>query len=284
MAVAPNPLNPSSPSTPAYGTLEGASSVRQALGRLRTLISLGLAISVLAFVEGYLSWGGFYTALERIGRNALSLTWWDGVQIALVVALAVAIVVLAIVAFVTAIRGLLVWRRGVLKMVQSAPELGAAHVASCRQAREEHSLTLWLFLVYVFVAVAVSAGIAGTAATAGTSIPSWLTSLASGLATGGVLVAIYYYGASHLSSLLGAVATPSEASLLRRGTTRMVAGALVGVLAALSAYSWWFGVIGIVSLAIILVGVGDLVVAYDSWLSARRGPPAPFPGGRAAPA
>ncbi len=270
---------------PPGSSATGARTLRTALGRLERLVSIAIAVAVLAIVEAYLTWTGVFGKLPQPGA-ALNLSWSDGLLVGLAVAAAVAIAVLVIIAIVTAVLGLISWRRGVLAMVAASAELGPAQVESCSKARRDHSLTLWMFLVFVLVAIVVAATFAGVnsslAVVGLATMPGTVSSIATALATGAVLVAVYYYGTRHLVELLAATATEAERTLLNRGRNRMIAGALVGLGAAFSSLSWGFDVLGVVSLAVILPGVRDLARAYDLWLVDH---PAPAPGlWRAGPA
>ncbi len=253
--------------------MAGATTLRSALGRLRAVTWMALVTSVLVLVESYLVEIGTFGKIPQPG-GSFSVDWITGVQIGVGIALGVTIAILVVVMIVFGVLGLIAWRRGVLGMTSAAPEMGPAHAAACLQARRDHSVTLWLFLVFVLAAIVVSATFAGV-----NGILSWLGaggfegavgSAASGLATGAVLVLIYYYGTRHLSELLGAIATPNERALLEGGSSLMVAGAIVGLGAAFSSFFWAFNVFSVLSLAVILPGVGNLCRAYDLWLAEHR--------------
>ncbi len=279
----------SAAATPMFpsGSVAGAAIVRSALGRLRTLVSLALAVSVLVLVEGYLSSLGVFGKVPGVG-GPFNLDWITAVQIGVGIAVGVSIGVLVVIALVFAILGLLAWRRGVLAMVSAGAEMGPAQESSCQTARRDHRTTLWLFLVLVLAAIVVSvafAGVNGAMSWLGIgAVPGVVGSVATSLATGAVLVLIYYYGARHLSELLLAVASPTERSLLGRGSSWMVVGAIVGLGAAFSPVSWAFNGFVVISLAMILPGVGNLCRAYDLWLAERHAvwKPAPTAGTTAA--
>lgn len=257
-------------------TATGVVTLRSALGRLQTLASIALAISVLVLVETYLSWSGLFGKIPRPGAP-FDLSWTVGVQIGIAVAAAVAIGVLVVIAVILAILGLLAWRRGVLAVVAASAEFGPSHVEACARARKDHGMTLWMVLGIVLAAIVVSiifAGVNGTLAVVGVgTLPGVVGSIVTGLATGIVLVAVYYYGTRHLVGLLSVVSTPAEHTLLERGRTLMLAGAVVGVGAAFSSASWAFDVFSVASLAIIVAGTRDLVRAYDLWLAEHLRPP-----------
>lgn len=265
------------PSVAPGSTAVGATTLRRALRRLETLASIAITVAVLALVENYLSWSGVFGKIPTPG-SPFDVSWTVGVQIGVAIALAVVIAILVIIAIVTAILGFLAWRQGVLAMVAASAEYGPSHVEACRRARTDHSRTLWMILGIVLAAIAVSiafAGINGAFFLIGVgTIPGVVGSVATNLATGAVLVAVYFFGTRHLIELLSAVATPTENTLLFRGRTRMLAGAVVGLGAAFAPVSWGFGVFAIVSLAMILPGVRDMVRAYDLWLAAHHGAPA----------
>lgn len=260
-------------------TTAGIATMRRALGRLSTLISLGLAVSVLVFAESFLSWAGTFGTIDRIGAGPFSVDWVTGVEIAVAVALAVAIAVLIVLMIVNAIVGLIAWRRGVRSVVEGAPELGTAHVLAVARAREDGSTTLWLFLLFVLAAIVVSATFAGLNQALGFShvatLPAVVGSVLTGLASSGVLVGIYYYGGRHVTGLLRAVASPTELSRFATGRSRMFWGAVVGLGAAFSSWFWPLGVFAIASLAVILPGVLEIRGAYDLWLSGERAAPGP---------
>jgi hypothetical protein len=278
----PFPVSPP-PFVPPGSTAAGARTVRAALGKLHSLASIALAIAVLALVEAYFTWSGIFGKIPAAG-TPWNLSWTVSLQLAIAVAFGIAIAVLVIIAIVTAILGLVSWRRGVLAMVAASSEFGPAQVEACRTARRDHSVTLWLFLGIVIAAIVASVaflGVNGSLALAGIgSLPGSIGTVATALATGSVLVAIYYFGTRHLVELLSAVATATERSLLERGRIRMIAGAIVGLGAAFSTVSWAFDVFGIVSLAMIIPGVRDLGRAYDLWLTehAVGFPPVRAPG------
>lgn len=263
-----------SPAGLVHGTAWGASTVRKALSRFETLLALALGVSVLALVETYL------TNMDLIPTTLPSLTtpvsewatraWAFGVQAG--VGLAIAVLVIA--AIVVAISGLIAWRRGVLAMAASSAEYGPSQVEAAGRARADHATTLWLFLAWVLVGVVVVAIVAsvnyGLDRSGRSLIPDWVGSVANGLATSSVLVAIYYYGGRHLSGLLFAISAPSGRRELARGRNWLVGGALVGVVAALSPLSFWFGVAAVASLALLLTGAHSLHRGYELWLAGER--------------
>lgn len=258
-------------------TANGARTVRKAIGRLERLASIGFVVSMLATIEAYLAWSGVFGKIPRPGEP-FDLAWNVSLQIGIGVALAVIIAVLVIIAVITAILGLVVWRRGVAAMVEAAPEYGTAHTDAVRRARQHQRTTLWLFLAMILAAMIVGiafAGVNGSLSLLGVgALPGVVGSVAVGVATGLVLVAIYYFGALHLKELLGGIATPTEDGLLDRGRSRMVLGALVGVASAFGAAFWGFDLFGVISIGIILTGVTDLARAYDLWIGEHA--PAPI--------
>lgn len=270
MSTPTPPLNAWPSVVPPGSTVAGARTVRQALGRFRTILALSVATSILLLVESYLTAIGVFDRIPAPG-SPFSVSWVLGLQIGVAVAVGVAVAILVIITFVLVILGAIAWRRGVLSVVAAAPEFGAAQVESCRQARRDHSTTLWLFLVLVLVAIVVSvafAGVNGTLSVLGVgTLPGSVGSVATSLATSSVLVAIYYYGARHLAGLVSTVASPAQSTLLARGRDRVLYGALIGLVAAFSPYSWVFNAAAIVSVILILTGVQMLARAYDLWIS-----------------
>jgi hypothetical protein len=269
---------PSSPAAPTGGTVTGAAAVRRALGRLRAIAALALAISALVVIESYLASIGVFGKIPKPGAP-FNVSWITGLQIGLGIATGIVIGILVLLCVVFGLIGFLAWRRGVLKMVASAPEIGPAQVNACRQARRDLRATLWLFVVFVLVAILVSvafAGLNGTLFVLGlVTLPGALGTIATEFATGVVLIGIYYFGTRHLVGLLNTIASPTERSLLERGRSLMIAGAVLGLGAAFSAAFWAFSVFAVLSIALILPGVGYLVQAYDLWLSEHRFAPIP---------
>ena len=252
------------------------------------MISIALAVSGLVFVEGLLSWLGLMPSSLAVGPRPFTEWWSVSWALGLQIAFGLSIAVLVIIGIVTAVLGAISWRRGVVTMVADAPAYGPAQVAAAAEARRDHSVTLWLFLVYVLTAVAVAVGFAIVnavlAGASAASVPEVVISVATGLGTAAVLVLIYYYGSKHLVGLLHSLSSTAGRASLERGRSRMLAGAVVGLGAALAPISWVFDVVAIVSLAIILAGVGDLVRAYAMWLAGDRISRPPGSGVVASPA
>lgn len=271
---------------PPGTTATGVRTVRQALGRFQTILGLSVAVSLLILVESYLTSIGVFERIPAPG-SPFSVSWLLGLQIGLAVAVGVAIAILVLVIFVLVVMGAVAWRRGVLAVVAASPELGVAQVDACRQARRDHSTTLWLFLVLVLVAIVVSvafAGVNGTLSVLGVgTLPGTVGSVATSIATASVLVAIYYYGTRHLAGLISSVASPAQAALLGRGRERILFGAAVGVVAAFSSVSWGFNAAAVVSLILILTGVRMFTRAYDLWLAEHPVVPTPVPAPAFAP-
>ena len=290
--MTPIASNPSTggpvPYASAPTSVWGAVQLRHALRSFETLLLIALAVSVVVVVQDALTWAGVLSVHVPAGPRPFADGWSIGLGVGLQVALGLTIAILVIIGIVVAVTGLIAWRRGVTAMVQGSPEFGPAQVAAARTAREDHSLTLWLFLVYVIVAAAVSIAFVGinatlSAASAGTW-PEVVGSVATGLATSGVLVAIYYYGARHLLGMIYGISAPHGRALLVRGRDLMVWGAVAGAAVALAPLTWVFDVVAVVSLAVILSGVRDVRSAYDLWLAGHGGTITPIGGPLAAPA
>ncbi len=265
----------------------GAGHLRDALRSFETLLLIALAVSIVVVAQDALSWAGVFSLHVAAGPRPFADWWSIGVAVGLQVALGLTIAILVIIGIVVAITGLLAWRRGVAAMVEGSPEFGPEQVVATRRAREDHSLTLWLFLVYVVVAAAVSAAFAGinatlSAASAG-AWPEVVGSVVTGVATSGVLVAIYYFGARHLIGMIYGVSTPNGRTLLVRGRDRMVWGAVLGTAVALAPLTRVFDLVAVISLAVILSGARDVRTAYDLWLAGHGGSVAPTGGPLAVP-
>ncbi len=269
-------------------TVWGVSCLRHALERLETLIALALAVSSLVVLQAYLAFAGLLDVHLPVGPVPISEWWSIGLKLGAQAAIGVTIVVLVIVGIVVAVRGLISWRQGVRAMAEASMEFGPAQVEAARRARADHSTTLWLFLVYVLTAIVVSGALAilnlGLSSANRDSLPDVVTSLATGLATSLVLVAIYYFGSRHLLELLFTISSPSGQGLLLRGRSFLLAGALVGVGAALTPFSWLFDLAAVASLVIILIGARNLGRAYALWLAGDRPPPAAVARYRPTPA
>ncbi len=265
----------------------GAGRLREALRSLETLLLIALAVSVIVFVQDMFNWAGLISLQVPVGPRPFADWWTIGLGVGLQVALGLTIAILVIIGIVVAITGLIAWRRGVLAMVQGGTEVGPAHVEGVRKAREDHSLTLWLFLVYVVVAAAVSVSFAAInstlSAASASTVPEVVASVVTGLATSGVLVAIYYFGARHLLGMIYGISTAEGRALLVRGRDRLVWGAVIGAAVALSPITWVFDLVAVASLTIILAGARNLRSAYDLWLAGQGGMVVPVQGPVAAP-
>lgn len=288
MSATPATQSVPAPIPPLSGTVWGATFLRAALRRFELLLSVALAISVLVLVEDYLTWSGIATMNMPAGPRPFAEWWTIGLGVGLQVALGLSIAMLVIIGIVLAVTGMVSWRRGVLTMDRASFEFGPAQVEAARKARSDHSLTLWLFLIYVLAAIAVSVVIAALNATlTGASVdrvPEAIASVVTGLATSSVLVLIYYFGSRHLVGLLFAVSAPDGQALLVRGRNLMVAGAIVGVGVSFAPLAWPFDVLAVASLAIILAGVRDLLRSYDLWLAGKRSGTLPIRGPLGVPA
>lgn len=258
------------------GTASGVASLRSALSRLERIVSLALAVAVLVLVESYLTSIGVFSRMPEPGAP-FNLSWVTGVQLGVGIAVGITIGVLVIIMIVLAVLGAIAWRRGVVTMTFAAAEMGPAHEAACRAARQDHRHTLWLFLVLVFAAILVSitfAGVNGTLAWLGIgTLPGTVGTIATGLATGVVLVLIYFFGTRHLVGFLTTIATPTERALLERGRSLMIAGAILGLGTSFSSVLWEFNLFAVISLAVVLPGVARLGRAYQLWLSEHRSVP-----------
>lgn len=285
-----NPASPipSNPPPMTSGTVWGAISVRRALSRLRGLAAIALAASVLVLLLDALNYTGVVTWGPPPSNPQGFADWWTfGVGIGVLVAIGIAIVVLVITGVVYAITGVTAWRRGVLAMNNASFEYGPEHVKAARQAREDHSLTLWMVVLYIAVGIAVS--IVGGAFSAILDnanlgpIPGAATTVASNLAGSVVLVFAYYFGARNLVGMLFGLSTQEGQRRLARGRDLLLAGALIGLGGAFTPISWGFGAVIAASLAIILIGANDLVEAYNDWLGGLRIAPEPIRGPQATP-
>ncbi len=265
---------------PAAGrTVWGATSIRKALEGFQTLISLAVSVSALVLVRDVL----LRTGVLPANLPAASAPWseWQSqaFRIGLDVALGLAIAVLVIIGIVVAVRGLIAWRRGVLAMAEGASEFGTPQVDAAQRARADHSRTLWLFLGYLFAAIgaAIAFAVLNAALDAVNSplVPEWVSSTVSGIATGAVLVLIYYFGGRHLDLLLHGLATPGEQAILLRGRRLLLVGAVVGLGAAFAPLLWELEAAAVASLVLILLGAHDLQRAYARWLAGER--PAALP-------
>ncbi len=263
------------------GTMRGAATLRNALERFGTLILLALTVSILVFVQDLLRWTGVLSQGFPSATTPVAVWWSTHWDVVVVVALGLTIAALVIAGIVIAIQGLVSWRRGVNAMRDAAPEYGPAQIEAARQARADHTTTLWLFLAFVAAAIVVSIGIGvvnfALDRTNTSRLPDEVGSIVSGLATSAVLVTIYYFGARHLAGFLSVISGPEGRKLLETGRTQLLVGALVGLGASLTALSWAFGAAAIASLVIVYVGAINLRRAYTLWLGGNRvAPPAPF--------
>ncbi len=285
--VSSDPLGAPSVSS-RESTAWGVSCVRRALERLETLISLALAVASLVVLQAYLASVRLLDVHLPVGPVPFTEWWSIGLRLGVQAAIGVTIAILVIVGIVVAVRGLISWRQGVRTMAEASSEFGPAQVEAARRARTDHATTLWLFLVYVLAAIVVSGAFAifnlGLSSANRASLPDVVTSLATGLATSLVLVAIYYFGSRHLLELLSAISSPTGQRLLLRGRNLLLAGALVGVGAGLAPLSWLFDLAAAASLVVILIGVRHLGRAYALWLAGDRPPRPSVAGYRPAPA
>ncbi len=267
------------------GTVWGATSLRKALEGFRTLIALAVSVSVLVLVREILLKTGVLPGTLPAATAPWSEWQSQALRVGADVAIGLAIAVLVIIGIVVAVRGLIAWRRGVLAMAQGSSEYGPSQVDAALLARADHSRTLWLFLGYVLVAIGVAISFAIVNASLGAVhsplVPDTLTSIVSGLATGSVLVLIYFFGGRHLDLLLHGLASPGEQALLVRGRHLLLAGALVGLGAAFAPLLWELEAAGLVSLVLVLFGAHDLLRAYVRWLAGERS--ASLPGITAPP-
>ena len=262
------------------GTVSGAASLRSALSRLERIVSLALAVAVLVLVESYLTSIGVFRQLPEPG-TLFNVSWVTGIQLGVGIAVGVAIGVLVIIMIVLAVLGAIAWRRGVVTMTAAAAEMGPAHEAACRTARQDHTHTLWMFLVLVFAAIVVSvtfAGVNGALAWLGIGrLPGTVGTIATSLATGVVLVLIYSFGTRHLVEFLTAIATPTERALLERGRSLMIAGAVLGLGTSFASLLWEFNFFAVISQAVVLPGVVRMGRAYELWLTDHRSVPRAVP-------
>lgn len=276
MSASAFPYGAAPPAGGVGGTIGGVAGLSEALRRFRTVVALALAISAVVLVMDLLTWTGVIGNGFPPGPRTFAEWWAIGVGVGLQVALGLSIAILVVFGIIYGVLGLIAWRRGVLAMTAFAFEYGPAQIEAARRAREEHSMTLWLFLVYVLVAIAVAIVFAAVNATLSaaqvSSLPGVAASVATGAATGLVLFLIYDFGSRHLTGFLRGLSSAEGRAFLERGRQRLLLGAGVGLVAALSPVFWAFDVAAIASLAIILYGVRDLLAAYDLWQAAH--PPA----------
>ncbi len=283
----PTPV-PLRPPEPASGTVWGAVSLRRALSRLRGLAAIALSISVLVLLLDAFNSTGILSWVPPTDLTSVTDWWTFGVGIGILVAIGIAIVVLFCVGIVYAITGAIAWRRGVLAMHAAAFEYGPEHVTAAQKAREDHSLTLWMIVVYVAVGIAVSLVVSGLTVALDNAnvgpIPGVATSVASSLAGAVALLFVYNFGSRHLVGLLFGLSTAEGQRRLARGRDLLLAGAIVGLGGAFTPVSWAFEAVVVASLAIILVGANDLLEAYNEWLGGVRVAPLPQRGPQPAPA
>ncbi len=286
----PNPIGaaPASPPAAASGSVWGAVSLRRALSRLRGLAAVAFSISILVLLLDALNWTGVLNWEAPTNIESVTNWWTFGVSIGILVAIGIAIVALFITGVVYAITGATAWRRGVLAMNSSAFEYGPEQVKAARQAREDHSLTLWMIVVYVAAGMAASivgGSLSAVLDNAGRGpLPGLATTLASNLAGSIALIAAYHYGSRHLVGLLFGLSSPEGQRRLVRGRDLLLTGAVVGLGGAFVPVSWAFEGAVVASLAIILLGANDLLEAYNNWLSGVRVTPVTMRGPQAIPA
>lgn len=262
------------PPVPGSGTHWGVVHVRKAVDRLRALAAVALAISVLVLLLEALHAAGLLN-MTPVAELRSAADWSTfGLQIGTLLAVGVTLLVLFIAGVVFAITGVLAWRRGVLAVERSAFESGPAQVEAARRARQDHSLTLWMVVVFVAAGMALSIGFGAVNALLGglgqAELPGALTTIASALAGSIVLVFAYHFGSRSLVELLYGLASPASRARLLRGRNLLLLGAWVGLLSAGGAISWLFGAAAAASLALVLAGASELLAAYDEWLSGRR--------------
>lgn len=282
----PSASFPKPPSAPFVesGTMWGARQVRSAVSRLRSLAAVALGISVLILLLGALNWGGVLQ--WAVPSNGESVTdWWSfGLQVGALATIGITIVALFVAAVVFAVTGVAAWRRGVLAMVASASEHGAAHAKAVLQARQDHSLTLWMMVVFVAAAMAASILTSGLGAVLSyahwATLPSGATGIASSLAGSVVLVAAYHFGSRNLVVLLSGLSSTVGRERLVRGRSLLLVGAVVGIGGAFGVLSWVVETVVVASLAFIVLGANDLLEAYDLWLAGARGSTVPVGASR----
>ena len=272
-----NAVAPSSP-FPNIETLQGVGSLRVALSKFSLLLTLAIAVASLAFVEGLLTATGAVPGTLTPAPGPVNAWWNWGVGVALLVGFGLAMGILVTIGIVIALQGIGPWRRGLLASVAGLRAYGPQYAEPATRAREDHSITLWLFLLYVLAAIVMSAAVAlvdlGVRYTSGSPLPGSVTSAAVGFATGAVLAAIYYYGARHVAGALEPISSERGRALLQEGRVFLLVSPLVGLVAAtLDPFSWAFESVAIASLVLALVGARRLEWAYDLWLATYRSAP-----------
>ena len=276
-AIPSNAAAPSSP-FPNIESLQGVGSMRVALSKFAVVLTIAIAVASLAFVEGLLTAVGAVPGTLTAAPGPVN-EWWNwGVGVALLVGFGLAMGILVIIGIVVAVQGIGPWRRGLIASVAGLRAYGAPYSEPATRAREDHSITLWLFLFYVLAAIVMSAAVAlvdlGVRFTSGSPLPGSVTSSAVGFATGAVLVAIYYYGARHIAGALEPISSERGRALLQEGRLFLLLSPLVGLVAAtFNPFSWAFESVTIASLVLALLGARRLEEAYDLWLGTYRTAP-----------
>lgn len=270
----PNPPGP----TPPPSLAVAVPYLARAVGRLETLLVLGLGVTLLTLVLDMARALGHAPAAVQ----AYGVTWTVPITSVVADAATAAIILLVLVGAYYALSGLIAWRRGVGSLRRAQREAQGDRAVHLAASVREDRRTLVTFLAAVLgaVLVGIAIGISDLALYAGgySAIPAAAASLVVGLVAGALFVLVYYHGTRHLLEALAAVDPRLVSDSLRTGQELILVGAALGCLGSISAVLWPAEVVSVAGLALVLLGVLRIKSTYD----AIAGPSLGGPGGSSA--
>lgn len=265
---------PLAPSGSPFGTIEGARTIRSALGRLELLVAFSIAVSLLSLARSALGALGYGAYSPTAGPGPFNV-WWPNPGEILSVVLAVVTAVLVIAAIVLAITGWLRWRAGIVSIARSRAEVGGFHASLATRAEGDYHATMWMLVGFVVVSIAVGIALGTVSAAAALGAPltppsAETISFVMGVPAAALLVLVYYFGTRSVRDAIFGASTPQGQAELDSGRTIMLVAALVGWFSVFGAYAWPVNILQVVSLVLVLVGVRRLEAGYDRWLTGWR--------------
>jgi hypothetical protein len=250
--------------------------LREALRRFRTLVSIGIFVAVLTLAAN--GWAAVWKWTAP-SQDVPGLWIESGLSLAVTILLGLATAILVLIALVVVVLGFLAWRRASRQLVAASAGSGTPLEREARAAFDDSKAAVrWVVLaVAAAIALGIVLGIVDAVlwAVGRPFLPGALGSAVVGLGAGAVLVRAYHHGSRQFVTSLRGWVAPTAGARLATGRAWILAGAVLGVFAALSAFAWPIEVLAIVSGAFVLVGTNTILAEYDGWLNQGFAPPPP---------
>ncbi len=294
------PYSPPAPSPDREVRTRGAvesilASIRRylivlALNFFTTLIFAGVAFSVgspAGFgVSAYVSCGANPSDLPVAAAAQSGLMGWTYIAD-----------FFGLVALVVTLLAWLKWREGVRVLEQSSIEGGRDHVLAVVGARRYFSYTVWIWVGFIILSIAVvllGVGVITATFVSGLqtnstfqctselvgAVNAELRTLVTVLGIGSAVYSIllYWCATRSLSMSIGSISGPSTRRQLKEASWLILAGAGLTFGAIGLGYAVAFSLFSVASVTLLLVGFWRLDHAYTGWLSPRPplGPPSSF--------